>query len=69
MAEKRCYTVKELQEMLDCSRQGIYELLKRGEFRYVIVGGKYLISKPSFDEWLDHSPQDPVEGQRTVKTR
>lgn len=54
MSEKRCYTVKELQEILQISRPAIYDLLKRKEFSWVVVGGKYRISKKSFDEWLDH---------------
>jgi excisionase family DNA binding protein len=53
MTEKRCYTVKELQEILGISRPSVYELLKRNEFRWILVGGKYRISKKSFDEWLD----------------
>lgn len=53
--EKRCYKVKELQEMLGISRAAVYDLLKRKEFQWVVVGGKYIISKSSFDEWLDGS--------------
>lgn len=53
MQEKRCYTVLELQEILGVSRPSIYELLKKREFRWILVGGKYRISKKSFDEWLD----------------
>lgn len=51
--KNRCYNVKELQEMLNVSRPAVYELLKRNEFQWVIVGGKYRISKLSFDAWLD----------------
>lgn len=51
--EKRCYSVAELQEILEISRQAVYELLKKKEFRWVLIGGKYRISKKSFDEWLD----------------
>lgn len=52
--EKRCYTVEELQSILCVSRPTIYSLLKRNEFRWFqIGGGKYRISKKSFDEWLD----------------
>ena len=40
--EKRCYKVKELQEILGLSRTSIYELLKRKEFQWVVVGGKYI---------------------------
>ena len=57
MAEKRCYTVKELQEILGVSRPSAYELLKRQEFRWILVGGKYRISRKSFDEWLDNQEQ------------
>jgi excisionase family DNA binding protein len=53
-AEKRCYTVEELQTILCVSRPTVYSLLKRNEFRWFqIGGGKYRISKMSFDEWLD----------------
>ena len=51
--EKRCYTVKDLQEILGISRPTVYELLKRHEFRWIQVGKNYRISKKSFDEWLD----------------
>ena len=51
--EKRCYKVEELQEILGISRNAVYNLLKRNEFQWVIAGGKYRISKLSFDAWLD----------------
>ena len=51
--EKRCYTLKDLQEILEISRPTVYELLKRHEFRWIQVGKNYRISKKSFDEWLD----------------
>ena len=56
---KRCYTVKELQEILGISRPTVYELLKRNEFRWIQVGTKYRISKKSFDEWLDKMMENP----------
>lgn len=45
MDEKRCYTVKELQEILGISRPTVYNLLKKKEFRWIRPGGKYRISK------------------------
>lgn len=58
MAEKRCYTVQELQEILGVSRPTVYNLLKRNEFRWIqLDGGKYRISKKSFDDWLDKQPE------------
>jgi len=52
-AEKRCYTVKEIQEILGISRPTVYELLKINEFRWIQIGTKCRISKKSFDGWLD----------------
>ena len=33
MAEKRCYTVRELQEILGISRPTVYNLLKKNDIR------------------------------------
>ena len=30
-----------------------YNLIKENQFRAILIGGKYVISKKSFDEWLD----------------
>ncbi len=52
--ESRCYTVPELQVILNISRSSVYELLQRKEFKWFQIGnGRYRISKKSFDEWLD----------------
>ena len=53
--EKRCYSVEEVQEILGISRPSVYNLISKKEFRCVRVGGKYRISKKSFDEWLDNN--------------
>ena len=58
MAEKRCYTVNDLQDILGVSRPSVYDLLKKNEFRWILVGGKYRISKKSFDAWLDDEAED-----------
>ncbi|MGE9891088.1 helix-turn-helix domain-containing protein [Lachnospiraceae bacterium SGI.054] len=59
MAEKRCYTVQEIQDILCISRASVYNLLKRNEFRWIrLEGRKYRISKKSFDEWLDKDPEE-----------
>ena len=57
-AEKRCYTVKEVQEMLGISRPTVYDLLQQNQFRWFRVGNKYRISKNSFDEWLDQKIEE-----------
>ena len=56
-AEKRCYTVKEIQDILGISRPTVYELLKKNEFRWIQIENKYRISKKSFDEWLDQKSE------------
>ena len=53
-SESRCYTVPELQVILNISRGSVYELLQRKEFKWFQIGnGRYRISKKSFDQWLD----------------
>lgn len=53
-SEKRTYTVQEVKEILGISRPSVYNLLKKNEIRWVrLDGGKYRISKRSFDDWLD----------------
>ena len=58
IAEKRCYTVKEIQEMLGISRPTVYDLLQQNQFRWLRIGNKYRISKNSFDEWLDQKIEE-----------
>ena len=55
MAEKRVYTAKEVQEMLGISRAATYSLIHSGEFKFIVAGGRYLVSKESFDNWLNNS--------------
>ena len=54
---KLCYTVKELAELLDVSRPSIYRLLSSGEIAYRVIGGKYMINKQSFDDWINRAPE------------
>lgn len=60
---KRCYTVREIQKILCISRPTAYELIKKKEFRTIFVGGRHLISKKSFDEWLDGEAAEEQGGQ------
>ena len=56
-SEKRIYTVDEIKEILGVSRPTVYRLLEKKEFRWVrLDGGKYRISRRSFDDWLDKGP-------------
>lgn len=51
--EKRVYTVEEIMDILDISKNAAYSLVNSGVFHYVKVGGHYRISKKSFDNWLE----------------
>lgn len=51
--EKRTYTVCEMQDILGIGKNAAYDLIKKGCFKVVRVGGSIRISKKSFDEWLD----------------
>ena len=54
MYEKRSYTVKDLQRILNVSKPTVYKLLSTNVFRWVqLKNGVYRISKRSFDEWFD----------------
>jgi len=55
---KKCYSVKELQDMLGVSRPTIYELLQQHKFRWIMLGRKYLIFKKSFDAWMDGKEEE-----------
>ena len=55
MSEKRCYTVKELQEILGGSRPTVYSLLKKNEFRWVQLGGGKFQSQQSYRKKLIQS--------------
>ena len=57
--EKLCYTAQELADMLGVSRPSIYRLLSKGEIAYHVIGGKFMINKKSFDEWIDSVPEIP----------
>lgn len=67
MAEKCIYTVKEIQGMLEISRPAVYDLIKRGEFKYIVAAGRYLISKQSFDDWLNNPTPAPAHEKRTCR--
>ena len=58
MSEKRCYTVKDLQEILGVSRPTVYSIIQRNEFRYIqLDSGEYRIPKVGFDRWLDQQAE------------
>lgn len=51
--EKKTYTPKEIQELLQISEPTTYALIRKNLFVSKRVGRHIRISKKSFDEWLD----------------
>ena len=51
--EKRTYTVAEIQDILGIGRNAAYDIVRKGYFSSVRIGGIIRISKRSFDAWLD----------------
>ena len=55
--ENRCYTISDLQQMLLLSRASVTALLKKREFHWIQIGGRYRIPKKGFDAWLQRQCQ------------
>lgn len=55
--ENRCYTISDLQQMLLLSRASVTALLKKREFHWIQIGGRYRIPKKGFDAWLERQCQ------------
>lgn len=51
--QTRAYTVEEIAAILHIGRSSAYTLVKKGGFKSVRIGNMILISRKSFDEWLD----------------
>ena len=52
-ANKRTYSVEEVQEILGVSKAIVYKLIEKNCFKAVRIERSYRIFKKSFDEWLD----------------
>lgn len=50
--KKKVYTVDEVQDILGIGLSTTYKLIKAKQFHSVKVGHRVLVSKKSFDEWL-----------------
>ena len=52
---KKSYSVKEVSDMLQITRQTVYKLIKGNVFKAVKSDDGYRIIKTSFDNWLDEA--------------
>jgi len=52
--DKRVYTVKEIAQILGISKNAAYTFVNdENGFNTVRIGNRILVSRKSFDEWLD----------------
>ena len=54
MAEPLTYDVRQVAEMLGLSTGNTYSLCRDGSIPAVRLGGRWLIPKKRFHEWLDN---------------
>ena len=47
---KKSYSVPEIQKILKVERHTVYKLIKEGHFKAAFIGGKWRISRLSFDD-------------------
>ncbi|NCC01887.1 MAG: DNA-binding protein [Clostridia bacterium] len=47
------YTIQDIQRILSISRPTVYKMIDQGCFQTVKVGNRTMITKASFDIWLD----------------
>lgn len=51
--EKMSYSVREVADILEVTRQTVYKLIKAKEFPAIQFDKTYRIPKWDFDKWLD----------------
>lgn len=44
---------KQIQEVLNCGRTKLYEMIKNGAFPVVQIGRRYYISEAKLQKWID----------------
>lgn len=50
-------------DILGICKTTAYRLVRENRFRSVLIGGKYRISKRSFDAWLDGETKGTGQGR------
>lgn len=54
--DRAVYTVKEAAELLSLSRNAAYALVRAGTIPAVKLGGRWVVPKQRFHEWLNEAP-------------
>lgn len=55
--EQKVYSVKDIQAILGIGKNQAYQLLDKGLFNVVSVGKRRMVSKDSFNNWLNGNVQ------------
>lgn len=55
--EKQVYTVKDIANIMNISRNTAYALVKSHPFPIIKIGDTYRVSKEVFDNWLNQRDQ------------
>jgi excisionase family DNA binding protein len=50
--EKVMLGVKDIMKLMGIGRDRAYEIIKKGEFRSIQVGRRYLVHEQVFENWL-----------------
>lgn len=50
--ETKVYTVKDVQRIMNISRNTAYQLVKSGAFSVIKLGDTYRVSREVFETWL-----------------
>lgn len=50
--ERQTYTAKEISAYLGISKVGAYNLMQGKDFPLLKIGGRVLVKKADFEEWL-----------------
>lgn len=56
MTERAVYNVREVSAMLSISLGGTYQLCRDGTIPALKLGGRWVIPKARFHNWLDNRP-------------
>ena len=60
-AEKLCYDMKALQEVMPIGKNNLYNMVHSEGFPKIIVGRRILVPKKAFEEWLETTALQGLE--------
>lgn len=52
---EKMLSVRELQELIGCGRNKIYQILASNTIRYIQIGKQYYIPQSEYDKWVNRN--------------